>query len=305
MHLKLNLNGSVEPLSKFLKNFEKIKPSLLLEIDTINRAFIAKTFSVDRGSVRYSAIPFDKCNISVAEHVGAEELGENRIRAAIFMELPKFIRVLNRFALELDEQKNPNFTITFDYDKMEVDEGKNGINTIFATTCTTFVSKSLKMKINGYRVKELRYLSDEKFFKGVFSVEDPVSLELPAQTIASIINTSDIMKIDPSKDALMFYVDETNVYVRDYERCDENGVATPPNFEYNIGTVPATTYPISATINRERFIQMLGKTDENFKIILGRRVNKVTGNYEVDRILFESMDSPARVAISIINANAK
>lgn len=304
MQLKLNLNGSVEPFSKYLKSFEKIKPSLLLEIDTNNREFIAKTFSVDRASVRYSSISFEKCNITVASHDGAEELGDNRIRAAIFMELPKFIRILNRFAMEVDENKNPNFTITFDYDKMEVDEVKGPV-TVFATTCTTFTSKSLKMKVNGYRISELRYLSDEKFFNSVFNVQDPVSLELPASTIASIIDTSDITKIDPKKDALMFYVDETNVYVRDYERRGEDGVATPPNFEYNIGTVPATTYPISATINRERFIQMLGKTDENFKVILGRRVSKINGRQEVDRILFESLDSPARVAISIINESAK
>ena len=52
MLLKLNLNGSAEPFISYLKNYLRIRESLLLEIDTKTRAFVAKTYTEDKSSVR-------------------------------------------------------------------------------------------------------------------------------------------------------------------------------------------------------------------------------------------------------------
>ena len=293
MQLKLNLNGSVDPFVNYLKNFVKIRPSLLIEIDTNLKAFVAKTFSEDRASVRFSSITFDDCNMTVIEHDGEEELGENRIKAGILIQLPKLIKIVERFGASVDDKGNSNFDIVIAYDVLKNQDGTED----YVTTSISFVSDILKMKMDGFRISELQYLSDEKFNNAVFSVQDPVSLEVSASTISSIIKTSDIIKVDPRKDALVFYVEGTSVYVKDFVK------DKAPNFVYKIGELEtAPDYPIKASIFREKFIDMMDKTDENYKIILGRRPT-VSGDFVVDRILFDSTTTSTKVVISIINEN--
>lgn len=292
MQLKLNLNGSVDPFVNYLKNFVKIRPSLLIEIDTNLKAFVAKTFSEDRGSVRFSSITFDDCHMTVVEHDGEKELGENRIKAGILIQLPKLIKIVERFGASVDDKGNSNFDIVIAYDVLKNQDGTED----YVTTSISFVSDILKMKMDGFRISELQYLSDEKFNNAVFSVQDPVSLELSAATISSIIKTSDIIKVDDRKDALVFYVEGKDVYVKDYIAKDK-----PSNFVYKIGELEtAPDYAIKASIFRAKFIDMMDKTDENYKIILGRRPTP-SGDYVVDRILFDSTTTTTKVVISIIN----
>lgn len=293
MQLKLNLNGSVDPFVNYLKNFAKIRPSLLIEIDTNLKAFVAKTFSEDRGSVRFSSITFDSCNMTIVEHDGEKELGTNRIKAGILIQLPKLIKIVERFGAAVDDKGNSNFDIVIAYDVLKNQDGTED----YVTTSISFVSDILRMKMDGFRISELQYLSDDKFNKAVFSVQDPVSLELSASTISSIIKTSDIIKVDPRKDALVFYVEGTAVYVKDFVK------DKAPNFVYKIGELEtAPDYPIKASIFREKFIDMMDKTDDNYKIILGRRPT-ASGDFVVDRILFDSTTTSTKVVISIINEN--
>ena len=116
MHLKLTLNGSVDPFVNYLKNFAKIRPSLLIEIDTKLKAFVAKTFSEDRASIRFSAISFDACNVTITSHENEKELGDNRIKTGILIQLPKLIKIVERFGSDLDDKGNSNFDIDVDYD---------------------------------------------------------------------------------------------------------------------------------------------------------------------------------------------
>ena len=299
MHLKLTLNGSVDPFVNYLKNFNKIRPSLLLEIDTNQKAFVAKTFSEDRASVRFSAIAFDTCNMTIVEHEGEDELGENRIKAGILIQLPKLIKIIERFGQDLDESGNAHFDIVFDYDKMSNKDGSMD----FVTTLISFSSKTLKMKMDGFRISELKYLSDEVFNDVVFNVQDAVRFSIDPTVISSIIKTSDIIKIDPRKDALVFYVNKKDVYVKDYAGRDEKGKEKVSNFVFKIGTLEnEPDYEIRTTIFREKFIQMMDKSDETYNVILGRRPS-AGGEYVVDRILFDSTDSHTKVVISIINEN--
>lgn len=291
MQLKLNLNGSVDPFVNYLKNFAKIHPSLLIEIDTNLKAFVAKTFSEDRGSVRFSSITFDDCNMTIVSHDGEKELGENRIKAGILFQLPKLIKIVERFGSSVDDKGNSKFDIVIDYDLLKNQEGTDD----YVTTSISFISDILKMKMDGFRISELKYLSDDKFNNVVFSVQDPVTLEVTASTISSIIKTSDIIKIDPRKDTLVFYVEGTSVYVKDFMK------DKAPNFVYKIGELSAAPdYPIKASIFRDKFIDMMDKTDEDYKIILGHRPT-ASGDYVVDRILFDSMTTSTKVVISIIN----
>jgi hypothetical protein len=291
MHLKLNLNGSVDPFVNYLKNFAKIRPSLLIEIDTNERAFVAKTFTEDRGSVRFSAIGFNKCNMTIVENTGENTLGKERIKAGILIQLPRLIKIIEQFGANLDKDGNATFDITFEYDTLV---NKNGA-TDYVVTMITFTSKSLKMKLDGFRISELTYLSDDKFNNVVFNVQDAVKFKLTSDMISSIIKTSDIVKLDGKKDALTFYVDGNNLYVKDLVSKGES------NFVYLLGALSDTVdYAISATVFREKFIQMMDKSNENYDIILGRRPT-ADGKYVVDRILFDSTDSNTKIVISIVN----
>lgn len=298
MTLKLNLNGSVDPFVNYLKNFAKIRPSLLIEIDTNLKSFVAKTFSEDRASVRFSSISFADCNMTIVSNDGEEELGDSRIKAGILIQLTKLIKIVERFGADVDEKGFSNFDINIAY---EVLENKEAGTQDFVTTSISFKSPSLTMKMDGFRISELKYLSDDKFNNVVFNVQDAVSLEISPSVISSIIKTSDIIKIDARKDALVFYVDGTDVYVKDLPGKDETGKEKQPNFIFKIGTLPEKPdYEIRAAIFREKFIQMMDKTDDVYKLILGRR-QTVDGNFIVDRILFDSTTSSTKVVISIIN----
>lgn len=297
MQLKLNLNGEVGPFINYLKNFAKIRPSLLIEIDTNSNAFIAKTFSEDRASVRYSAITFSDCQMSVVKNDGENELTGKRIKAGILIHLPKLIKIIERFGADVDDKGLCNFDIDIDYDKMKNQDGTED----FVATTISFSSKILKMKMDGFRITELKYLPDDVFNNVVFNVEDPVTFELHPSTIQSVIKTSDIIKMDARKDTLVFYVDGVDVFVKDYTGKDERGNDKPANFIYKIGTLEQKPdYNIRAAIFREKFIQMMDKTDDTFNVILGRRKTP-SGDYVVDRILFDSITSQTKVVISIVN----
>ena len=104
------------------------------------------------------------------------------------------------------------------------------------------------------------------------------------------------MKMDPLADIVRFYIEDKDVYV-----CDSVGGkdAKEPNFVYKLGTLENDPgYPISAVILREKFIQMVDRSDKPCKLILGHRKNTL-GEYMVDRILFDSEDGMTKVVISI------
>lgn len=288
MTLKLNLNGSAEPFISYLKNYLRIRESLLLEIDTNLRAFVAKTFTEDKSSVRFSSIMFDDANISIISDDGEETRGENRIKVGILIQLKKFIQIVERLGSDMDEKGNSNFNIEIDYEPLV---NQNDGSTDFIATSIAFNSDILKMRMDGFRVSEFTYLSDEKFKSVVFNVEDPVTIEISAATINNIIKTSDIVKIDVRKDAIIFYADGKTLYVKD------RGLSSnKPNFVYKLGELDVEpNYKIEIPVTRDRFIKMLDKTDDNFRIIIGK---SAVGGSSVDRVLFDSTKSSTKIVIA-------
>lgn len=291
MKLKLDLKGDITPFSSFLKTFAKVRSSLLLEIDTNQKAFISKVFSEDRASVLYSAISFEDCNMTVVSHDGEKELGKNRIKAGILIQLPKFIKIVERLGADLDKDGNSDFSININYDILNNSDG----SVDYVVTSIVFISSLLKMKMDGFRISELKYLSDDIFNNVVFNVQDQYSFDLTPATISTIIKTSDIVKVDPRRDTLVFFVDGKDVFVKDLVPNDKQ-----PNFVYQIGTLEEKPdYEIRIPIFREKFIQMMDKSTETYKVIMGRR--KDGPNYVVDRILFDSENSQTKVVISKVN----
>lgn len=290
MLLKLNLNGSAEPFISYLKNYLRIRESLLLEIDTKTRAFVAKTYTEDKSSVRFSSIMFDDANVKIVSDDGEETRGESRIKVGILIQLKKFIQIIERLGSDVDKEGNANFDIEIEYDQL-VNQKDNSID--FIATSIAFKSDILTMRMDGFRPSEFTYLQDDKFLGVVFNVKDPITLEMSADVINSIIKTSDIVKIDVRKDALVFYVEGKTLYVKDRG----NGTEKKPNFVYKLGELEAEPeYAVSIPITRDRFMKMLDKTDENFKIIIGKSVN---GDGEsVDRVLFDSLKTSTKIVIA-------
>ena len=291
MKLKLNLNGSADPFINYLKSYLRIRESLLLEIDTNLRAFVAKTFTEDRSSIRFSSISFDDANVSIVSDNGEEERNGSRIKVGILIQLKKFIQIVERLGSDVNEKGESNFNIEIDYEPFQ---NTNDKSVDFVTTSISFNSEILKMRMDGFRISELTYLSDDTFKSVVFNATDAVSIEISSSTINSIIKTSDIVKIDVRKDALVFYNEDKILYVKD------RGVGSDKksNFVYKIGELDTEPlYPINIPLTRDRFLKMLDKSDENFKIIIGK--NTIDGS--VDRVLFDAVNSTTKIVIAAMN----
>ena len=291
MKLKLNLNGSADPFINYLKSYLRIRESLLLEIDTNLRAFVAKTFTEDKSSIRFSSITFDEAHVSIVSDDSESERGDNRIKVGILIQLKKFIQIVERLGSDVNEKGESNFNIEIDYEMLQNQKDKS---IDFITTSIAFSSDILKMRMDGFRVSELTYLSDDTFKSVVFNATDSVSIEISSSTINSIIKTSDIVKIDVRKDALVFYNEDKTLYVKDRGIGSDN----KSNFIYKIGELDAEPlYPINIPVTRDRFLKMLDKSDENFKIIIGK--NTIDGS--VDRVLFDAVNSTTKIVIAAMN----
>ena len=291
MKLKLNLNGSADPFINYLKSYLRIRESLLLEIDTNLRAFVAKTFTEDKSSIRFSSISFNDANVSIVSDTGEDERNGSRIKVGILIQLKKFIQIVERLGSDVNEKGESNFNIEIDYEPFQ---NTNDKSVDFVTTSISFNSEILKMRMDGFRISELTYLSDDTFKSVVFNATDAVSIEISASTINSIIKTSDIVKIDVRKDALVFYNEDKILYVKD------RGVGSDKksNFVYKIGELDTEPlYPINIPLTRDRFLKMLDKSDENFKIIIGK--NTIDGS--VDRVLFDAVNSTTKIVIAAMN----
>ena len=291
MTLKLNLNGSADPFINYLKSYLRIRESLLLEIDTNLRAFVAKTFTEDKSSIRFSSISFNDANVSIVSDTGEDERNGSRIKVGILIQLKKFIQIVERLGSDVNEKGESNFNIEIDYEPFQ---NTNDKSVDFVTTSISFNSEILKMRMDGFRISELTYLSDDTFKNYVFNATDAVSIEISSSTINSIIKTSDIVKIDVRKDALVFYNEDKILYVKDRGVGSDNKY----NFVYKIGELDTEPlYPINVPVTRDRFMKMLDKSDENFKIIIGK--NTIDGS--VDRVLFDAVNSTTKIVIGSMN----
>ena len=288
MQLKLKLNGSAEPFTNYLKSYSRIRESLLLEVDTTQRAFVAKTFTEDKSAIRFASITFDEAHVQVISDDGEQERNEKRIKVGILIQLKKLIQIVERFGSEVDKDGNSDFEINITYEPF-VDQNKN---VDFVSTQIQFKSSTLKMKMDGFRITELAYLPDEVFANNIFNLSDAVSCEISGDKISDIAKISEIIKLDPRKDALVFFVEGKTLSVKNQGTSKDK----EPDFEYKIGELDVEPdYEIHLPVNREKFIKMLDKTPETFKLILGKFA--VNGSNAVDRVLFDSTNSTTKIVI--------
>ena len=160
MKLVLKSTGSSEPFSNYLKKFGKLRKSLLLEIDSNFEKFVSKSYSEDHSVVRSSTLSFSDANFEIIE---SDKIPDNeRIKLGIVVTLDKFIKILDRF--------DSDFQITFDFDRLESDNGMD-----YVCQSVEFRSLDLEMCLNGSKISEFQYLSDDIFNNRIFNVTESVT----------------------------------------------------------------------------------------------------------------------------------
>jgi len=291
MKLQLSLKGSAEPFINYLKSYQRIRESLLLEIDTERKAFVAKTFTEDKSAIRFASLSFEDAKMIVVEDPDEANRNGARINVGIFIKLKQFINIISRVADDKDSEGNSVFDVVINYDAL-VDQ-KNPNNVEFVASDISFVSSILKMRMNGFRTADLKYLPDDVFLSDVFNVNDPVTIEISPNTVNSIQKTSEIVSMDPRKDSMVFYNEGNVLFVKD----GGNGIDKEPNFVYRVGELSADPgYPVSIELRREKFIKMFDKNTETMKVIIGQRDED--GKNVVDRLLFDSTESTTKIVIA-------
>ena len=82
MELKLQIsNGSADGLITYLENFARFRQTLLLEVDPLNKCFVAKGLLENSSAIRYSSIPFESANINVISDSGNSERNGRMVSA--------------------------------------------------------------------------------------------------------------------------------------------------------------------------------------------------------------------------------
>ena len=152
-------------LSNWLKSFNEIQSSLLIECDLKEHSFISKGFTVDHTVVKYGKISFDDAGFELLNITDNDKntytLDEwnkkynVRIKIGIFMILPKFIKVIDTFS-------PTDFKLNIEFDVY-----KNGNEDEFHAKSINFKSKSLKMKVKDCNISEFEQVSDNLFFNKI------------------------------------------------------------------------------------------------------------------------------------------
>lgn len=282
MILKLKMKETSAIFADYLKKFAKVRKSLLLEIDPVSECFVAKTYTEDHSVVFASTLTFEKAGLEIIEHKG--DTNGSRIKLGIVVNLDKLIKIINQFG--------NNFEISFNYDIFKNDGTED-----YICQEVSFKSNTLKMKMNGSKIGEFQYLSDDLVNNSIFKLTDEIHIPISADVISTSIKTSSIASIDPKKDSLIFFIADKALYVKDNTGKDENGNDKTSNFEYKLADLTEVpNYAVRLPISREKYVLVLDGNSENYEIIVGKDKNG-----EMSRILFKSVETDTKIVISIIN----
>jgi hypothetical protein len=285
MKLKLKLSRNADSFINYLQNFSKIQPSLLLEIDINNEMFVAKCLSESRASVRYSTIDFESCNIGVAV---PNEKANSRINLGILNQLPKFIRVIERFNEDLDSTESTSFDIDLEFTSIK---NKDNMD-MLACTVVEFISPTLSMKFDGFMLAEFKYMTDEQFFSNIFNVGNPIEFNISSDIIDNAIKTSEIAKNNSTDNSIIFMSKGKDIYVTDSKNEQKS------NYCFKITTTGTECSPFSVALNRDIFIKMFNKSKEDYSIIIG--LSPLNNNI-IDRVLFNSLNTNTKMVISCLS----
>ena len=203
MELVFKNTGPLTNFSNWLKAFNEIQNSLLIECDLTNSCFVSKGFTSDHTVVKYGKITFDETGVELLNIKDndknvytLEEWNKKyneRIKIGIFMILPKFIRVIDTFS---DTDFNLN---------IEFDIYKNGNIQEFHATSINFKSKSLKMKVKDCNISEFEQVTDDLFFNKINVIDNAMSYDISMDAIKNLMSISSVFVTDAKRDIIKFY----------------------------------------------------------------------------------------------------
>lgn len=279
MQLQFKNNKNASEFSNWLKGFKDIQNSLLLEIDLVENAFIAKCFPSSKSIVRYSKLSFEDAGFELlyindneknavenwSETYGSKFDGGNRVKIGLYEMLPTFINYINLF-------NDVPFEMTIDFDLCKqvqyIQDGKPYPE--YQVTDIVFKSQLLTIHVAGSKISEFFYrCTDELFFNNVYSVKDPVVFDIAQESINNLIKVSSVTKV-AGKNSIKLYTktheDKICLYAYDY---DNNA------YDYLLGTLQGdakcdNTYVV---ISRDNFINAVKGIDSNLQITLDQSSN--------------------------------
>lgn len=217
--------------SGWLKAFNEIQNSLLIEVDLLHQCFVSKGFTGDHTVVKYGKISFNDAGFELIDikdddkksHSLEEWNQQNfcRVKVGIFMILPKFIKVIDTFT-GTDYQ----FIIEFGIFKA------NANDTEFHAKSLNFKSKTLKMKVKDCNISEFEQVSDDLFFNRINVIEDSMSFEISMDAVKNLISISSVFVTDAKRDIIKFYTkkDEDSDYFAIYAYDQTNS-----SYDYLLG----------------------------------------------------------------------
>lgn len=259
--------SSTVNFENWLKSFKEINDSLLMEIDTTQKLFIAKTYTNDKTIVKYGKLDFDAAALEVVSVTGKDRkkvtldewntANTARIKVGIYQILDKFIKVINRFG------STDNYKIVIKFDQNTDGD--------FVAQRIEFKSLTLNMAASAAELTEFKYITDEQFLNGIAKIENPLYFGINADTSKALVDISNIFSADAKKDIIDFRIKkesgEWTLHAIDY-----NG----QSYDYQIGyldqnrTDEATevTDDVHIPVVRQNFILGTKSDGENGCIVI-------------------------------------
>ena len=183
MEIVFESTGSSDNFDAWLQSFKEINNSLLIEVDTKEQQFVAKTFTKEKTIVKYGKLKFESAGFEILSITGKsrkkmtldEFNAENpqRIKVGIFCVLDKFINVVKRFS----GSDNFKFIIKFD------ESGSD-----FVARSIELKSLALKMVVTCANIEEFIYIKDEDFENKIAALDNPISVEVNSDVIKYLID---------------------------------------------------------------------------------------------------------------------
>lgn len=275
--------------SNWLKSFNEIQNSLLIEVDLKNQYFISKGFTSDHTVVKYGKISFsDAClNLTGIKDDDKEvwdlerwnEEHDIRVKVGIFMILPKFIKVIDTFC-----GTDYKFIIEFGI-------FKNGNEDEYHAKSINFKSKTLTMKVKDCNISEFEQVSDDLFFNRINVIENGMSFEISMDAIKNLISISSVFVTDAKRDIIKFYTKkdkEVNKYAI-YAYDQTNG-----SYDYLLGYQKSgVEVENDVPIYRHCFLTATGKTGEDNIIVTLPSNNK-------QKMRIETLDETSYTVLSTV-----
>ena len=264
MELKFKqINNSTANFVAWLKGFKDIQPNLLLEVDLVEKAFVAKCFPPEKSIVKYSRITFEdagyelmfindnegnEVNDWTGSSYGTAFPSASRVKVGIYNILSKFIDVFATFS-----ESEHIMSIKFDVcNNVKYIQDSKNIYTEYQAETITLHSMSLTLNIKCSVLSEYFYKCDDDTFMNIVCyIKESEIFELTSETISNLIKISSVFTIDKSRDAIKFYskkADDGNWALYAY---DESNNA----YDYLLGYyTEGNACETSTVIFRENFI---------------------------------------------------